>query len=157
MNSELGRCLSIKSFEKAYKLFMEQADKNALSKKANGNKLPSGITKEDDERIKMIDGGGIFGVGQHYGQGAASKTPYINWYVVSIYYLPDSESVVMGIERERFPKLNLMKPLRYSKIGNKKTDVAIFFESRKDKLDYKKLYDSFIAVSEDVMRLEGWH
>ncbi len=143
-------------FENAYRLFIEQADKNAISKKSHGEKLPYGITKEDDERIKEIDGNGVFGVGQHFGQGAASKTPYINWFVVSIYYMPDTESIVMGIEKERYPKLKQMNPIRYTQLGNKKTDVAVFFESRKDQLNYDQLYNAFIDVSEQVMGLEGW-
>ena len=80
--SELRRVITAERFEMAYKLFMEQADKNAISKKSNGEKLPFGVTKEDDDRIKEIDGWGRFGVAQHYGQGAASKTPYLNWFVV---------------------------------------------------------------------------
>ncbi len=155
-SSELSRTLTEDIFEKAYSLFIEQADKNAISKKSHGDKLPYGITKEDDNRIKEIDGGGRFGVGQHFGQGAASKTPYINWYVVSIYYSPDDGSIIMGIEKDRYPKLKHMEPRRYTQLGNKKTEVAVFFQSSKDNLDYEKLYEAFINVSEQVMRLEGW-
>ncbi len=154
--SELSRTMTRSIFENAYRLFIEQADKNAISRKSHGEKLPYGITKEDDERIKDIDGGGRFGVGQHFGQGAASKTPYINWFIVSIYYIPDTESIVLGIEQERYPKLRQMSPLRYTRLGNKKTDVAVFYEAHKDELDYEKLYTSFIEVSEQVMVLEGW-
>jgi len=154
--SELSRAFTEAGFEKAYRLFIEQADRNVISKKSHGEKLPYGITKEDDDRIKEIDGGGIFGVGQHFGQGAASKTPYINWFVVSIYYTPDNGSIVMGIEKDRYPKLDQMEPIRYIPLGNKKTEVAVFFQSTKDDLDYEKLYRSFIDVSEQVMKLEGW-
>ena len=154
--SELSRTFTEDVFRKAYELLIEQADKNAVSKKSNGDKLPFGITKADDERIKEIDGGGRFGVGQHFGQGAASKTPYINWFVVSIYYMPDTGSVVMGIEKDRYPKLKQMEPRRYTQLGNKRTEVAVFFDSSKDYLNYEKLYNAFIDVSEQVMRLEGW-
>lgn len=155
--SELRRQMTAELFEKAYRIFIDQADKNAISKKSHGERLPYGITKEDNEKIKRVDGGGRFGMAQHYGQGAASKTPYINWFVVSVYYLPDTKNIVIGIERERYPKLNQMKPNRYSELGNRNTDVAIFYETRRDSLDYAKLYDRFIEVSEEVMRLEGWH
>ena len=152
--SELRRVMTAERFEKAYKIFMEQADKNSVSKKSNDERLPLGITKEDDDRIKEIDGWGRFGVGQHYGQGAASKTPYINWFVVSIYYLPDAGNIVMGIERDRYPKLNQMNPIRFVQIGNKKTDVAVFYESSRNGVNFRELYESFISVSEEVMRLE---
>ncbi len=154
--SELSRIFTEDVFKKAYKLFLDQADKNAVSKKSNGDKLPYGITKADDNRIKEINGGGRFGVGQHFGQGAASKTPYINWFVVSIYYSPDEESVVMGIEKERYPKLKQMEPRRYTQLGNKRTEVAVFFQASKENINYEKLYNAFIDVSEQVMRLEGW-
>ena len=155
-SSELCRTFTEDNFEKAYRQFIVQADKNAVSKKSNGEKLPLGITKADDDRIKEIDGGGRFGVGQHFGQGAASKTPYINWFVVSIYYMPDTGDIVMGIEKDRYPKLKQMDPLRYTQLGNKRTEVAVFFQSSRDYLDYGKLYNAFIDVSEQVMRLEGW-
>ncbi len=151
--SELRRVITAERFEMAYKLFMEQADKNAISKKSNGEKLPYGVTKEDDDRIKEIDGWRRFGVAQHYGQGAASKTPYLNWFVVSIYYLPDTGNIVMGIERNRYPKLNQMKPIRFAQLGNKKTDVAVFYESSKNDIDFGALYEEFIKISEEVMKL----
>lgn len=154
--SELSRIFTKDVFEKAYILFLDQADKNAVTKRSNGDKLPYGITKADNDRIIELDGGGTFGVGQHFGQGAASKTPYINWYVLSIYYLPDTGNIVMGIEKDRFPKLKQMEPKRYTQLGNKKTEVAVFFESNKDYLNYEKLHSAFIDVSEQIMRLEGW-
>ena len=154
--SRLSQTMTMSVFEKAYMHFIIQADKNAVSKKSHGERLPLGISREVDDKIKEHDGGGRFGVGQHFGQGAASKTPYINWFVVSIYYLPDTERIVMGIEKERYPKLRQMTPLRYTQLGNKKTDVAVFFESSKSQLDYRQLYTTFIDVSEQVMSLEGW-
>jgi hypothetical protein len=147
-SSELRRTMTADQFEKAYKIFIEQADKNATTRKSHGEKLPYGITREDNERMKSIDGGGM---SQHYGQGAASYTPYINWHVVSVYYIPVTGQIIIGIEKERYPHLNKMKPLRYSQIGNKNVDVAVFYETSKDSVDYGELYWKFIEVSEEVM------
>lgn len=153
--SELRRIMTRDLFEKGYRIFIEQADKNVISKKSHGEKLPYGISKEDDDSIKEIDGKGIFGVGQHFGQGAASSSPYINWFVVSIYYIPATGRIVMGIEKDRYDGLKNMKPLRYTQVGNKKVDVAVFYESTKEKLNYDDLYNKFIDVCEEVMRI-GW-
>ena len=59
----------------------------------------------------------------------------------------------MGIERNRYPKLNQMKPIRFVQLGNKKTDVAVFYESSKNVIDFWALYEEFIKVSEEVMML----
>ena len=96
------------------------------------------------------------GVGQHYGNGRASKSPYINWFVVSIYYFTETKTVVLGIEKDRYPNLKQMSPIRY-KTRDRKSDIAVFYESQKDNIDYKKLYNTFMDVSEQVMSLEGWH
>lgn len=144
--SELQRVLTRDVFEKAYRAFLEQADKNAISKKANGGSIPYGISKEEADLIKEADGNGIFRLSQSFGQGAASLTPYINWHVVSIYYIPAEERIVMGIERTRYNGLKYMNPLRYTKIASKKDDVAVFFESKKAMLDYDVLYKKFINV-----------
>jgi hypothetical protein len=148
--SELRRMMTPQLFEKAYKIFIEQADENAQTKKSRGQRLPYGISKADNERMISIDEGGM---AQHYGQGAASYTPYINWHVVSVYYLPSTGQIIVGIEKDRYPFLDKMKPLRYSQIGNKKIDVAVFYETTKDSVDYAKLYQKFIEVSEEVMRI----
>ena len=79
-DSELRQLVTAQLFEKSYSQFIEQADCNAISKKSEGPRIPYGFT------IKKIDGGNW---SQHFGQGAASKTPYINWHVVSVYYMPD--------------------------------------------------------------------
>lgn len=148
--SELRRIMTPQLFEKAYKIFIEQADENAQTKKSRGGRLPYGITKADNERMISIDEGGM---AQHYGQGAASRTPYINWHVVSVYYLPITGQIIIGIEKERYPFLEKMKPLRFSQIGNKKIDVAVFYETTKYDVDYAKLYQKFIDVSEEVMKI----
>ena len=134
------------AFQKAYSGFMLQAEKNAVSRKSEGSRIPLGFEYTN---------GKICGKNftQHYGQGAASKTPYINWHVVSIYYIVESSSIILGIEATRYPYLNKMKPLRKSQIGNKKVDVAIFYETTKDKLEWEKLYREFIRVIEEVMAL----
>ena len=66
----------------------------------------------------------------------------MNWWVVSIYYIIDSGNIVMGIEEDRYPHLKKMqtKPLRYEQIGNKKTNVAVFYSAAKDDVNYGELY-----------------
>lgn len=145
--SELRTFVSAEAFEKAYKMFIEQAEKNAVSKKAQGTKTPYGFSKKpncDGAEFKC-----------EYGRGAASATPYMNWWAVSVYYLPQNESIIMGIEKDRYPHLNEMntKPLRYSNIGNKTTSVAVFYSATKVQVDYKELYEKFINVCEEVMSL----
>ena len=79
----------------------------------------------------------------------------MNWWVVSIYYIIDSGNIVVGIEEDRYPHLKEMnnKPLRYEQIGNKKTNVAVFYAAAKDNVNYGVLYESFITVCEEVMQL----
>ena len=101
-SSELGRNVTLDKFKTAYRMFMEQAEKNAISKKSEGKRFPYGFSDN-----YKFDGAGFL---QHFGQGAASKTPYMNWWVVSIYYIVDSGAVIMGIEENRYPYLNKMKP-----------------------------------------------
>ncbi|MDD5792117.1 MAG: hypothetical protein PUD22_06020 [Erysipelotrichaceae bacterium] len=145
--SELYQMLSAEVFENAYAHFIEQADKNTETKKAQGPKAPFGFSKKPE-----YDGAHLE---THYGQGAASAAPYMNWWVVSIYYLPYEGKIVMGIEEDRYPHLKQMqiKPLRYDQIGNKKINVAVFYSAPKTYLNYKDLYEKFIDVCEEVMRL----
>ncbi len=145
--SELCSALSAERFKKIFIEFMNQADKNFVTGLANGGQTPYGYSKKP-----RYDGADLC---THYGQGAAGKTPYLNWWVVSIYYLPENENVVLGIEENRYPHLKEMqiKPLRYSRIGNKKVDMAVFYATTKSKLNYDELYEVFINVSEEVMRL----
>lgn len=144
-NSELRQFVTAELFEKAYRSFIEQADKNAISKKSQGTKKPLGFV------VRNIFDGGNFS--QHFGQGAASATPYMNWWVVSIYYIPDTGNIVMGIETERYSHLNKMKPLRIEQIGKKKTNVAVFYSTSKENVNYYELYEKFIAVAEEVINL----
>ncbi len=60
----------------------------------------------------------------------------------------------MGIETERYPHLNQMKPLKYEQFGNRKASIAVFYESAKAEINYAELYERFIDVSEEVMRLD---
>lgn len=150
MSSNLSRIMTAEVFESAYKAFMEQADDNRITKKSNGKMLPVGITKADNELINSTDGGTI---SQHFGQGGASDTPYICWYVVSVYYVVYRKKIVLGIERDRYPHLTDLRGFKCQEVGNKKTKVAIFYETPIENLNYKELYDKFIQISEEVMRI----
>lgn len=89
-----------------------------------------------------------------YGQGAASVTPYMNWWIVSIYYLPTSGKILLGIEEERcvnfLTKIDI-EPIKYEQIGNKKTNIAVFYESHRNNINYSELYDEFVSVCEAVL------
>lgn len=143
--SELRKNVTPEKFRIAYQSFMAQADENAKTKKGKGSRTPFGY-----ENNREFDGAKL---SQHFGQGAPSKTPYLNWWVVSIYYLPDSGKIVMGIEEDRYAHIGEMKPLRFLQIGNKSTHVAVFYITTLDELNYSELYEKFISVSEEVMRL----
>ena len=145
--SDLSKTVTVNAFEQAYIKFIEQADKNAISKKAQGSKTPYGFSVRPE-----CDGAHFK---QQFGQGTPSSTPYMNWWVVSIYYLPENGNIIMGIEEDRYPHLKEMnnKPLRYEQIGNKKTNIAVFYAAAKDNVNYGVLYESFITVCEEVMQL----
>ena len=145
--SELSKVVTAQAFEKAYTAFIEQADKNAISKSAGGKQIPFGFNK------KPNCDGADFAV--RFGQGAPSKAPYMNWHVVSIYYLPDRGDIIIGIEEDRYAHLNAMQiqPSRYAQIGNKMTRTAVFYSRNKNYVDYDELYNKFIDVCEEVMRL----
>ncbi len=142
--SSLSSHVTAEVFEKSYRKFMEQAEKNAVSKKAHGKRIPYGLNDRTE-----FDGGDFV---QHFGQGSASKTPYLNWWVVSVYYIIGSR-IVIGIEENRFPHLGKMTPIKYEMIGNKKERIAVFYETPVENIDFRKLYESFINVSEEVMQL----
>ena len=142
--SELRQNVTPEKFEAAFTVFLEQAEKNAISGKSHGGRTPYGF-----EKNTYFDGANFV---YHYGQGAASKTPYINWWVLSVYYIVEKGSIVMGIEEKRYPHLNQMKPLRYKQIGNKRENVAVFYETLKDRIDYAVLYERFISA-EEIMAL----
>ena len=145
--SELSQMVSAKAFENAYTHFIEQADRNAESKKAQGSKVPYGFKERPN-----CDGADFKA---QYGQGAPSAAPYMNWWVVSIYYLPENGNIVMGIEEDRYPHLKEMNisPLRYDQVGNKKVKIAVFYSAHKTYVNYGELYEKFIQVCEEVMRL----
>ena len=94
---------------------MKQAEENSVTGKSNGSRTPEGFVKMKDDGADFV---------QHFGQSAASKTPYMNWWILSIYYLVDSGNIVMGIEEERYHHLNEMKiqPSRRERIGRKKKE-----------------------------------
>ncbi|MGO4926870.1 DUF7225 domain-containing protein [Streptococcus alactolyticus] len=145
--SKLRTVVKAEAFEKAYKAFIEQADKNAVSKKAQGSKIPFGFSEKPE-----CDGAHFKA---QYGQGAPSAAPYMNWWVVSIYYLPNNGNIIMGIEEDRYPHLKEMsiKPLRYDQIGNKKVNTAVFYSATKNSVNYVELYECFMSVCEEVMKL----
>lgn len=93
--SELQEVLSFEKFELAFKSFMNQAESNAISGKSRGSKSPLGIvaTKASDSSGKLLVDGAHLGV--QYGQGAASRSPYFNWGVVSIYYLVSEKRICL--------------------------------------------------------------
>lgn len=143
--SELSRIISYEKFEKAYGSFIEQADKNVMTKKGEGSKIPLGFDGEN-----VINN---WKFSQHFGQGAASRTPYISWFVVSIYYVIENAKIIVGIEKERYPHLDKMNPIKIEEVGKKDRYVAIFYECNKNNIDYKELYEHFISISEQVINL----
>lgn len=143
--SELRENVTAEQFRIAYESFVEQADKNAISRKANGSKTPLGYKGHNE-----FDGATF---SQKFGEGGASSTPYMNWWVVSIYYLPSNGTIVLGIEEDRYPHLGKMNPEKHVHLGNRGSRIAVFFATNKESVDYSKLYEMFINVSEEVMKL----
>lgn len=148
--SELQQVITGELFEKIYEAFITQADENAISGKAHGGQTPMFFSKKP-----KCDGAEVC---THYGQGSASKTPYLNWWVVSIYYLPEQGNIYVGIEEDRYAHLSEMqiKPREFLQIGNKNSKIATYYSTKKGNIDYSELYSNFIIVCEDVMRL-GLH
>ena len=144
---ELRKNVTLETFKEAYIRFIKQADENFLTGKGKGSRTPYGFS------VSKIYGCNL---SQHFGQGAASKTPYINWHVVSVYYLPDNGKIVIGIEEQRYKYIKQMKPKKYTQLGNKSDRVAIFYETYKDNVDYSELYNEFIKVSDEVFSLGLW-
>lgn len=145
--SVLSKIVTPTIFKQAYEAFIEQADINKTTKKANGSKIPKGfstMTKYKDHRIKC-----------EYGRGTPSSRPYMNWCVVSIYYEPDIGNITVGIEETRYDKLNQMniKPLYSTRIGKNQERVAVFYSTNKSKVNYDELYDKWMDVCEEVIRL----
>lgn len=144
-SSELRKIITADKFKNAYIKFMEQADKNAITGKSQGSQIPEGF------ETKPECNGAEFSA--RYGHGNASAAPHMNWWVVSIYYLPNSGKIVMGIEEDRYLHLKSMSPIGYEMIGNKKMKVASFYSSTKDDVNYDELYDRFISTCEEVIAL----
>ncbi len=142
--SELSQNVSAEKFELIFKDFLRQADDNAKTGKSFGGKTPKSLDN------CFFDGAHLR---CHYGQGAASKTPYLNWWVLSIYYLPNNGNIVMGIEDYRYPYIDQMKPIIHKFVGNKQDKVAVFYETTKSTLNYKDLYNHFVDVAEQIMKL----
>lgn len=145
--SELSTVVTQRMFEQAYEKFIEQAEQNAFSKKSNGSRTPYGFASAPE-----CDGAAFV---QHFGQGAASATPHMNWWVVSVYYNISSREIMIGIEDGRYPLMNDMqiKPIRFDKVGNRKKRIVVYYSTNKDTVNYEILYDTFITICEEVMRL----
>ena len=125
--SKLKEIFPYDLFKTAFEYFVEQSEKNAISGKANGSRCLYGLQNTECEKNgKLIVDGGY--LDQHFGQGAASKSPYIHWHVLSIYYVVDKQDVIMGIEKDRYSHLEELNPISFDVIGNKKDAVAVFFE-----------------------------
>lgn len=146
-SKEFSRILDKEAFKKAYTAFMNQADSNMISKKSEGSTALPGFSKNP------ICYGVPFSI--RYGGGAASASPYMNWWRVSIYYIPKNGKIMVGIEEDKYSHLDQMrtKPLSYEKIGNKKINTAIFYSTTKSNVNYDELYENFIHVCEEVIRL----
>lgn len=145
--SELSRVVPLALFKKAFEAFMEQADQNAITGKSYGSKTPFGYSKKPP-----CDGADL---AQRFGQGAASMAPYMNWWVVSIYYLPANGKILIGIEENRYPHLMELeiRPIRRAQIGNKKIKTLVYYSTTKESIDYSELYENFLCVCEEVMRI----
>ncbi|MCR5742290.1 MAG: hypothetical protein K6F92_00975 [Lachnospiraceae bacterium] len=141
--SEFRNLLTQQIFKNAYASFIEQADKNYISGKGSGSRTPAGFSVRPEYYGKRLS--------QHFGQGAASRTPYMNWWVLSIYYLPDDGRIIMGVEEGRYSRLADMQPKRYEYIGSKKIKVAVFYETTKADLNYDELYEAFVNTAEDIV------
>lgn len=145
--SELSKIVTAETFKNAFEHFLAQAEDNAKTGKSKGSRMPYGISA-----IIHINGE-TTRVSTHFGQGAASKTPYMNWWVVSNYYIVESGRIVTAIEEERYSHIKEMEPIRYEMIGAKKTRVAVFYETTRESIDYNDFYEHFINVCEEVMTL----
>lgn len=145
--SEISQNLTLEMFENAYTCFIEQADKNAKSGKAEGTKVPFGygeISYYDRAEFKA-----------EYGRGRASSRPYMNWWAVSIYYLPDSGQIILGMEEGRYnhQKKIEIKPKEIKSVGKNRANVIVYYSTNKRTVDYKILYNKFIELCDEVSRL----
>ena len=145
--SELSTVVTWQVFQQAYERFMEQAEKNAITGKSNGSRTPYGF-----DSVPICDGAKFR---QRFGQGAASATPYMNWWVVSVYYIVESRDIMIGIEEGRYPYLNDMrvKPIRVESVGKRQNRIAVYYSVNKETVNFESLYGVFLALCEEVMRL----
>jgi hypothetical protein len=148
IENPLSKVVTLEKFELAYSKFIAQAELNAKTQKSEGSKTPYGFNFAPKQNYIC---GGAFS--QHFGQGAASKTPYISWHVVSIYYVPEHQKVVLGIEESRYSHLKEMQPIKTETIGKKDRYIAVFYECPKGAIDYAELYNQFIGVATQVIEL----
>ena len=154
---ELRAMLSFECFCKVFERFVKQADDNAITGKSNGKRCPeclaSGTRAKNGKLI--VDGHDL---GQQFGQGHASNSPYFNYGMVSIYYIPTRQKVILGIEanEERYFSFdkqfrnNLPKHALMEIDSGKRFKVAVFNEYNKQNADYQKLYDSFLTLCEII-------
>ena len=77
----------------------------------------------------------------------------MSWHVVSIYYVVESQKIVLGIEEFRYPHLKEMERIKTEAIGRKDRNVVVFYECYKNSIDYKELYNKFMEVSNHVIEL----
>lgn len=150
--SELRKVLDYECFCKAFKSFIMQADENVISQKSTGSRKPFGLQSDNRDKSGkiIIDGGAL---GQQYGQGTASKTPYFNWHVVSIYYVPTQQRILLGIETEKYPFLERLQPYKIVKISGRKLKIAVFEEYNKAEIDYQKMLKDFVDLCERIMQI----
>ena len=147
--------LKPEDFKEALDNFLKQADENQISKKSNGKKII------ETPKCKL---------GAHYGQGNASRAPYLNWCVVSVYYITDENSIVIGIVKNFLdaPDHHLSR-MNISEIDDKLLGastkdkyVAVYYETSRDLLDYDELYEKFMSICDEVHRVDPkssglWH
>jgi len=123
-----------------------------ISGSSEGTRCPYGITGGTRGWSgKLLVAGGS--LGQQYGQGRASRTPYFNWHVLSIYYVPALQKIVLGIEEDRYHSLKQLPPYQIMKIPGRTKKVAAFDEYPKDEINYEKLYLNFVHIAEKIMEL----
>ncbi len=90
--------LTEKYFNVWFNEFISQCQKNITTGKSRGTRLPSEL---DSFKHSLFRGEALFmngALGNHYGQGAASKFPYFSWHFVSIYYDTVGERIFIGVE-----------------------------------------------------------
>ena len=138
--SELRQSITLERFAAAFEEFMRKAEE----KMKVGKEIPSVFSQANLKGLACLSA--------HYGQGAVSKAPYLNWHVLSIYYIVDEGIIVIGIQRHRYPHLSKMKPLR-DKIVPGKQEVAVFYSTIIERIDYPAMYEKFMGIAEQIIRL----